>query len=855
MNTQIILPISILIILLFSVIPYLNTLSADLVHDDRFAILENPDISSSLNLKNIFTNDFWGTPIRSQKSHKSYRPVTVLTFKLNHYFHQFAPLGYHLVNVLIHACNSILFLLLCYYYVFPRSASLSVCSASLFAAHPIHTEAVAGTVGRAELLACTTFLIALALFQYLCDSTRESNSKFPHLCTQILILFGVAVVSAVSTLCKESGITVLGVCGLLDIGIFSRLNIITALQHLLKFEYASAWNSCKQFLFRATFLFLFLVAILYTRLAIQGRELPGFIDEDNPASFSSSPTELLTYNYLYFVNVLLLMFPSGLSYDWQMGSIPLVQHLSDARNLGSLLFWMLLITLSIKLAYLWLKPQYGNPRQLMYSLVFIIVPFIPSSNIFLRVGFVVAERVLYIPSIGMCIFVTLGISQIISRFKFPQISLFAIYILVVLYSFKTYQRNKIWFDRESLFLSGIKDMPHNAKMHYNYANFLKDNSRNTEAIFHYRQAVKLWPSHASSHNNLGTLLEGEEAIRHFKAAVTHKPTHSKAFFNLGNRLAVVERYSEAVDAFKHSLQIDNTSSDCWQSLATALTNMHSPQSEILSCLEQAELTSTRSLTHLKNLAKLHQDIGMLSRARHYYSECIREWSVNEGVDTCYLSLAVVYRLEGELIKSEEQFQRTIELFPEFSQAYTSFGSFLFNTQRQEQALHVYRRAFQINPEQHQNMISNFVQILLKFKLYSEARLLINTQTDSSSNNPSVEMVKLSVQIEFADGQDKTVLDMLNQFSSLVEDSNELLHFKAMSLRNLKLYEKSVQIYQKMLLSDPDNPTLLHDTGILYHLMKKYKDSLYYYQRALDLLPNDPLISENLKKLRGALKDE
>ena len=42
------------------------------------------------------------------------------------------------------------------------------------------------------------------------------------------------------------------------------------------------------------------------------------------------------------------------------------------------------------------------------SLAMLIVPFLPASNLFFRVGFVVAERILYLPSVGFCMLVTLG---------------------------------------------------------------------------------------------------------------------------------------------------------------------------------------------------------------------------------------------------------------------------------------------------------------------------------------------------------------------------------------------------------------------------------------------------------------
>lgn len=46
------------------------------------------------------------------------------------------------------------------------------------------------------------------------------------------------------------------------------------------------------------------------------------------------------------------------------------------------------------------------------ALAFTIIPFLPAMNIFFRVGFVVAERVLYLPSIGFCILIVTGVSNL-----------------------------------------------------------------------------------------------------------------------------------------------------------------------------------------------------------------------------------------------------------------------------------------------------------------------------------------------------------------------------------------------------------------------------------------------------------
>lgn len=66
---------------LLALICYLNGLTGECVHDDVFAIKRNPDVHGKTTIFHVFQNDFWGKPIHDNTSHKSYRPLTVLTFR------------------------------------------------------------------------------------------------------------------------------------------------------------------------------------------------------------------------------------------------------------------------------------------------------------------------------------------------------------------------------------------------------------------------------------------------------------------------------------------------------------------------------------------------------------------------------------------------------------------------------------------------------------------------------------------------------------------------------------------------------------------------------------------------------
>lgn len=175
----------------------------------RRAILGNPDVVHTTPWTNLLLSDFWGTPLTDSGSHGSYRPLCVLTFKLNHLFDGFKPLGYHLVNVLLHCTATFLVVRVARHVL--RSIWGTIVTGALFASHPIHTEAVAGIVGRADLAACNFYLLAfIAYFKHV--EWREQNDKR---CWSALI--GTIVLSIAAVLCKETAATSLVLCALYDI--------------------------------------------------------------------------------------------------------------------------------------------------------------------------------------------------------------------------------------------------------------------------------------------------------------------------------------------------------------------------------------------------------------------------------------------------------------------------------------------------------------------------------------------------------------------------------------------------------------------------------------------------------------
>ena len=125
-----------------SFLVYCNSLWGGFVFDDHRAILTNDDLDSSkTSLWGVFVNDFWGGHMSRSESHKSYRPLTVLTFRcINFWLSGLQPFSYHLLNVLLHCAASLLFLLLSRRLLGRGWTPLY--SAVLFSVHSIHTESV-----------------------------------------------------------------------------------------------------------------------------------------------------------------------------------------------------------------------------------------------------------------------------------------------------------------------------------------------------------------------------------------------------------------------------------------------------------------------------------------------------------------------------------------------------------------------------------------------------------------------------------------------------------------------------------------------------------------------------------------
>ncbi|XP_018904384.2 protein O-mannosyl-transferase TMTC4 [Bemisia tabaci] len=450
-------------------------------------------------------------------------------------------------------------------------------------------------------------------------------------------------------LAKETGLTVLFVNLFLD--------LYRSWHPLKRALLERKWNEeALHFSQRTAKLLMALSVLLVFRLALLQGSLPRFVSQDNPAAFHPHrQVRLLTFSYLAVFNFLLLLCPSTLSHDWQMGSIPLVASFSDSRNIGT----CILIALSLVLAYkCFVDFEEQKQIPLVLSCLLLVLPFLPAANILVTVGFVIAERVLYIPSSGFVLLVAYGVQLMCSRATHKQKSLICSVIILVLCCFaaKTHIRNKDWASRETLSRSGLRAVPQNAKMHYNWANCLRDKNESREAVLHYREALALWPQYASAHNNLGTLMSNPSvAEHHFLTAIQINPTHVNAHYNLGQIYRRMNRTTEAMAMLERCLSLNSEYTPAYLLLAklhagpiagrllrhVALLAPHSPDhaayyaawlakhNRILEAQRYYEDALSISFSHLESLlglARCLRSRGQKSRLQ----QILLRWHIQQG---------------------------------------------------------------------------------------------------------------------------------------------------------------------------------------------------------------------------------
>ncbi|XP_050391330.1 protein O-mannosyl-transferase TMTC3 isoform X1 [Patella vulgata] len=637
---------------------YYNSLECGFVFDDMSAIVENKDLRPHVPISNLFWNDFWGTPMKHEKSHKSYRPLCVLTFRWNYAVNELDPIGYHLVNMILHAVTCIMFMIMCNIFMKEFTSFLA---AVMFAVHPIHTEAVTGIVGRAESLS-SIFLLA-AFVTYIKSTGYRKPINWP-------LLFSTVSLVTIAMLCKEQGITVIGICCVYEVFVAQRSSgqeLLDIVKSLVKGK-PQIPDWLRTSISRAGFLVSGTLMLLFARIKVMGAQLPVFTKFDNPASVAPFPARQLTFNYLLPLNFWLLLFPSELCCDWTMGTIPLIESIFDYRNIFTVIFYSSMVLF----AKYTLCGQNKRIRAVIISISFMVLPFIPASNLFFPVGFVVAERILYTPSMGFSMLVAIGFEIISSKKAYKGITWCLMLVLLTTHSIKTFYRTADWKSEYTIFQAALKVNDRNAKLFNNVGHALEKVPDYAQALTYFQKAVSVQPDDIGAHinvgrtyNNLNMSREAEQAYRKaialFPPVISGKsytariaPNHLNVYLNLASLVSKDEkRLHEADELLRTAISMRSDYVQGYINRGDVLVK--------LGRIEEAIKVYEAALKHDPENADLYYNIGVvylenknIKMAHEYFTKALQQ---NPNHPQTLFNSAILLQETGDPNNRPEAYKR------------------------------------------------------------------------------------------------------------------------------------------------------------------------------------------------------
>lgn len=137
----------------------------------------------------------------------------------------------------------------------------------------------------------------------------------------------------------------------------------------------------------------------------------------------------------------------------------------------------------------------------------------------------------------------------------------------------TWQRQAIYRSEETLWRETVRTNPSAWLAQYNLGNIVARRGQLDEAIGHYIEAIRFKADYADAHNNLGNALGAkgrpEEALTHWRSALRYDPRLDAAHFNIGATLLAQHRPAEAIEHFESALKINPDNADARRGLAAA----------------------------------------------------------------------------------------------------------------------------------------------------------------------------------------------------------------------------------------------------------------------------------------------
>lgn len=476
-----------LAIALLAVAASASSLRNGFTYDDRWIIVENGRVHAVRALWHYFDESYW--PMRSGA--QLYRPFVIIAYSVQWMLGGGTPLVFHIVSVLLAAACAVGVFWVAGFLVTPGVAWLA---AAFFAVHPVHVEAIANVVGQAELWAALIVLLAFGLY------ARDRRD---------------------GALRRETGVLI---WALFTAGLFTKEHVVVlpallVAAELLLYRDVSLWHRLR----RLRLLLWPMLASVAVFLALRVRVI-GDIGGDiaHPSLHRRSMLERM-YIMLDVVPEYgrLLLWPERLYADYSMRQL-MVHATPDVSQLAGVL---LLVGAVVCFAL-----AFRRAPMVAFGLAWFALLIAPVSNVLLPTGILLAERTLYLPSVGAMLVLAIGVSAAHARLRADGSVLrravpLVCAVLLALGVGRSAVRNGFWHDTDSAFAKMVDDAPLNFKAHYAWGGQLFERQRRKEGELEWRVAIALMPDYYGVYMDSGAQVPRVAPLRRRHSALREGAEH------------------------------------------------------------------------------------------------------------------------------------------------------------------------------------------------------------------------------------------------------------------------------------------------------------------------------------------
>jgi serine/threonine protein kinase/tetratricopeptide (TPR) repeat protein len=237
-----------------------------------------------------------------------------------------------------------------------------------------------------------------------------------------------------------------------------------------------------------------------------------------------------------------------------------------------------------------------------------------------------------------------------------------------------------------------------ANAYYNLGVALKEKGQLDKAIAAYREAIRLKKDDAWAHNNLGAALaardELDEAIEAYRRAILLDKNYAEAHYNLGNALKDRNQLNEAIAEYREAIRLKNDHFQAYNNLGIALTRNNQPD-EAIAAYRQAICLEPDHLDAYNNLGNALSRRNQLDDAIAVLREAIR---VKPDVAAIHSNLGVALRRNNQLNEAIAAYREAIRLQPGIAAYHFNLGLALKANGQREEAIGAFREVIRLKPD-------------------------------------------------------------------------------------------------------------------------------------------------------------